>query len=117
MPKITSDCHEKLLKLSKTRKKLDKLISSKIKKYIEEGYGKNNILHGNEKMSCRKCTLTTPFGAYRLILVDNALIDIVLYDVYSKGVKEDLDQNQKKQVREFYIKCQDVDFWKGLIDF
>lgn len=117
MSKITFDCQKLLKKLEKTKPKISKQISKKLQEFHYNGIGKNASLGIMGNCKAYKLYLTTPFGEFRLIVVNNALIDILLVDAYSKNSKIDLTLKEYKDIKPILIKCQSQDFWDTLVDF
>ena len=67
--------------------------------------GKNTIF---------KLYLTTPFLSFRLIIIDNVLLDIVLIDVYFKGDKQDLTVLEYKNLKNILVQADNNNFWLEL---
>ena len=116
MPKITTDCKKVLKKLEKTKPRITKQISKKLKEFHYNGVGKNGSLGVIGDCKAHKLYLTTPFGDFRLIVVNNALVDILLIEVYAKNTKKDLTQEECKQIKPVLLACQSKEFWQNLED-
>ena len=116
MPKITTDCNKFLKKLEKTKPRITKQIGKKLKEFHYNGSGKNGSLGIMGDCKAHKLYLTTPFGEFRLIVINNALIDILLVEAYAKNAKQDLTLDEYKQIKPMLIKCQSIEFWQSLED-
>ena len=60
--------------------------------------------------------MTTPYGAFRLICIDKALVDIVLVEIYPKATKDDPTNDEYKWLKELLKDCQSNEFWSNLED-
>ena len=114
MPKITTDCKKILDKLEKTKPRITKQISKKLWELHFNGVGKRVALGGKGDCKIYKLFLTTPYGHFRLVAVDNALVDIVMLDIYAKGDKSDLTTEEYKQLKPVLDECQSLEFWDNL---
>ncbi len=114
MPKITRSCKKVLDRLEKNRPKLSKQVSKKLIEFHINKQGKNGLLSSSGKNNVFKLYLTTPFGAFRLIVIDNVLVDIVLIDIYFKGDKQDLTQIEYKNLKLILLNAESDNFWLEL---
>jgi mRNA-degrading endonuclease RelE of RelBE toxin-antitoxin system len=117
MPKVYHSCKKVLEKLEKTKPKITRQIAKKLNDFHTENKGKYGYLGSHGKCNAYKIYLTTPFGAFRLICIDNALVDIVLLDVYAKSDKDDLTVEEYKKLKQILADCQGDKFWSELLDF
>jgi hypothetical protein len=110
MPKITESCHDELHKLSKTKKGANKFFKRKVEKFCEicikdESYlNTQPVIARVGTISAHKLKITTLWGAYRLIVVGNILIDFTLIDFFAKADKLDLNNDEMKEMRKLMVR-------------